>query len=195
MINKMTERLEFQGNALLLRAERQRTIASNIANVDSAVASNGEPYKARRIVFTPIPVSPAEPKVAKVAVTAIVEDQSPPRMSYNPAHPLADANGYVTMPNINPVEEMTDMMSATRSFTQAATDTTAYTTLSVSRTSSRFDGVQQHLSLALQQVADLVDHAAVFRSVQNFNSLINLFQTQTASTCLMSFNTTNQALN
>ena len=37
-------------------------------------------------------------------------------MNYNPAHPLADANGYVTMPNINPVEEMTDMMSATRSF-------------------------------------------------------------------------------
>ncbi len=108
--------LDIAGSALTAQSKRLNVVASNIATVDSAVASNGEPYKARRIVFTPIPVSPAEPKVAKVAVTAIVEDQSPPRMNYNPAHPLADANGYVTMPNINPVEEMTDMISASRAY-------------------------------------------------------------------------------
>ena len=60
--------LDIAGSALTAQSKRLNVVASNIANVDSAVASNGEPYKARRIVFTPIPVSPAEPKVAKVAV-------------------------------------------------------------------------------------------------------------------------------
>ena len=108
--------LDIAGSALTAQSKRLNVVASNMATADSAVSSNGEPYKARRIVFTPIPVDSAEPKIAKVAVTAIVEDQSPPRMSYDPGNPLADKNGYVTMPNINPVEEMTDMISASRSY-------------------------------------------------------------------------------
>lgn len=108
--------LEIAGSALTAQSKRLNITASNIANADSAVASNGEPYKARRIVFTPIAARAAEPMIKKVAVTAIVEDKSPPRMVYNPNHPLADGNGYVTMPNINPVEEMTDMISASRSY-------------------------------------------------------------------------------
>jgi flagellar basal-body rod protein FlgC len=51
-----------------------------------------------------------------VNVTAVVEDPSPPRLVYDPKHPMADANGYVTMPNVNVVEEMTNMISASRSY-------------------------------------------------------------------------------
>lgn len=82
----------------------------------SAVSSNGDPYKGKKVVFTAIPVNKDTPQVATVRVTAVVEDQSPARMVYDPKHPLADANGYVTMPNINPVEEMTDMISSARSY-------------------------------------------------------------------------------
>ena len=51
-----------------------------------------------------------------VKVDRIVEDQSPPKLVYNPQHPMADANGYVAMPNVNPVEEMVNMISASRSY-------------------------------------------------------------------------------
>jgi flagellar basal-body rod protein FlgC len=67
-------------------------------------------------VFSAIPVSANEPQVAGVQVTSVVEDQSPPILKYDPANPLADARGYVNMPNVNPVEEMADMISASRSY-------------------------------------------------------------------------------
>lgn len=103
-------------SGMTAQSMRLNVVASNIANVESAVASNGDPYKARRVVFTPIPVRPGLTQVTGVRVTAVVEDQSPPKMKYDPGHPLANEQGYVVMPNINPVEEMADMIAASRAY-------------------------------------------------------------------------------
>ena len=103
------------GSALTAQSMRLNVVASNIANAESATSSNAQPYRGRHVVFTAIPVSTAQPQVAGVRVTSIVEDTSPPKLKYDPGHPLADERGYVNMPNVNPVEEMADMISSARS--------------------------------------------------------------------------------
>lgn len=104
------------GSALTAQSMRLNLVASNIANAESATSSTGQPYRGRHVVFTAIPVSADQPQVAGVRVTSVVEDKSPPILKYDPANPLADARGYVNMPNVNPVEEMADMISASRSY-------------------------------------------------------------------------------
>ncbi|WP_293764548.1 flagellar basal body rod protein FlgC [uncultured Aquitalea sp.] len=104
------------GSALTAQSMRLNVVASNIANAESATSSTGQPYKGRHVVFSAIPVSGAQPQVAGVRVTSIVEDQTPPRLKYDPSNPLADEKGYVNMPNVNPVEEMSDMIAASRSY-------------------------------------------------------------------------------
>lgn len=104
------------GSALTAQSQRLNLVASNIANAESATSSTGEPYRGRHVVFTAIPVSAAQPQVAGVRVTAVVEDESPFKLKYDPANPLADDKGYVRLPNVNPVEEMADMISAARSY-------------------------------------------------------------------------------
>jgi len=104
------------GSALTAQSMRLNLVASNIANADSATSSNGLPYRGRHPVFAAVPLSADQPQVAGVRVTAVVEDTSPPILKYDPANPLADARGYVNMPNVNPVEEMADMISASRSY-------------------------------------------------------------------------------
>jgi flagellar basal-body rod protein FlgC len=107
--------LDIAGSALSAQSQRLNAVASNLANADSAVSADGTPYKARQVVFTATPLDQGRIGVG-VRVTAVVDDPSPPRLIYNPAHPLADANGYVTMPNVNVVEEMTNMISASRAY-------------------------------------------------------------------------------
>ena len=104
------------GSALTAQSMRLNVVASNIANAESATSSTGPPYKGRHVVFTALPVPASQPQVAGVRVTSIVEDQTPPRLKYDPSNPLADEKGYVNMPNVNPVEEMSDMISASRSY-------------------------------------------------------------------------------
>ena len=104
------------GSALTAQSMRLNVVASNIANAESATSSTGQPYKGRHVVFTALPVSADQPQVAGVRVSSIVEDQTPPRLKYDPSNPLADEKGYVNMPNVNPVEEMSDMISASRSY-------------------------------------------------------------------------------
>jgi len=104
------------GSALTAQSMRLNVVASNIANAESATSSTGQPYKGRHVVFTALPVNASQPQVAGVKVTSIVEDQTPPRLKYDPSNPLADEKGYVNMPNVNPVEEMSDMISASRSY-------------------------------------------------------------------------------
>lgn len=104
------------GSALTAQSMRLNVVASNIANAESATSSTGQPYKGRHVVFTAMPVTADQPQVAGVRVTSIVEDQTPPRLKYDPSNPLADEKGYVNMPNVNPVEEMSDMISASRSY-------------------------------------------------------------------------------
>ncbi|BAK76351.1 flagellar basal-body rod protein FlgC [Pseudogulbenkiania sp. NH8B] len=104
------------GSALTAQSMRLNVVASNIANAESATSSTGQPYQGRHVVFTAIPVSATQPQVAGVRVTSVVEDTTPPRLKYDPGNPLADQRGYVNLPNVNPVEEMADMISAARSY-------------------------------------------------------------------------------
>lgn len=102
------------GSALNAQSVRLNTTASNLANADSVAGANGQPYRAKQVVFAATPV--AGQGSQGVRVTQIVESAAPLRMVYDPASPAADGEGYVAMPNVNPVEEMVNMISASRSY-------------------------------------------------------------------------------
>jgi flagellar basal-body rod protein FlgC len=104
---------------------RMNTISSNIANSETTESEAGGPYKRRDPVFAAIPdrehfgeilAGQMDENAQAVQVTEVQEDQKAPRMVYNPKHPSANAQGYVAMPNVNPVEEMANMISASRSY-------------------------------------------------------------------------------
>jgi flagellar basal-body rod protein FlgC len=102
------------GSALSAQSVRLNTTASNLANADSVVGADGEPYRAKQAVFAAVPV--AGPSAQGVKVTEVVESAAPMRMMYDPANPAANGEGYVEMPNVNVVEEMVNMISASRSY-------------------------------------------------------------------------------
>ncbi len=102
------------GSAMSAQAQRLNTVASNLANADSATSANGTPYKAKQVVFSAIPTQ--SPDAQGVKVTKVIEDKSPPRIMYDPKHPMANEKGYVTMPNVNVTEEMVNMISASRAY-------------------------------------------------------------------------------
>ncbi len=102
------------GSAMNAQSQRLNTVASNLANADSAVSANGEPYKAKQVVFAATPVG--ENGATGVNVAAVVDDPTPMKLVYDPKNPLANDKGYVTMPNVNVVEEMVNMISASRSY-------------------------------------------------------------------------------
>lgn len=102
------------GSAMSAQAQRLNVVASNLANADSTTSATGQPYRAKQVVFSAVPVGGAE--ASGVKVEQVVEDASPPKMVYDPKHPLADEKGYVAMPNVNVVEEMVNMISASRSY-------------------------------------------------------------------------------
>lgn len=102
------------GSAMNAQSQRLNTVASNLANADSATSANGEAYRAKQVVFAATPVG--ESGATGVNVAAVVEDTSPMKQVYDPKNPLADDKGYVTMPNVNVVEEMVNMISASRSY-------------------------------------------------------------------------------
>ncbi len=102
------------GSALSAQSMRLNTTASNLANADSVVGEDGQPYRAKQVVFAARPVA-GEGSVG-VQVTGVVESAAPMRLVYEPANPAANAEGYVEMPNVNVVEEMVNMISASRSY-------------------------------------------------------------------------------
>lgn len=107
--------LDVSSSAIAAQSERLNVVASNIANADSAAGPDGKAYRAKQIVFEAVPPANGDGP-AKVRTAAVVEDPSPPRKVYDPKHPLADGEGFVTMPNVNIVEEMVNMLSASRSY-------------------------------------------------------------------------------
>lgn len=111
---------DIAGSALAAQSVRLNTTASNMANANSAASSSGETYRAREPVFAPMVADAMDfaddGAVAGVSVEGVVESQAPLRREYQPNHPLADAEGYVFMPNVNVVEEMANMISASRSY-------------------------------------------------------------------------------
>lgn len=117
--------MEISASALTAQRLRLDVISSNIANVDTTRTETGEPYRRKMVVFQEIKEMSDFRELlsnkinydgAGVRVAAIIEDQRPLKVVYDPSHPDADENGYVRLPNVNIVEEMIDMISATRSY-------------------------------------------------------------------------------
>ena len=106
------------GSAVSAQSQRLTVVASNLANADTVAGPDGAAYKARQVMFrTTLMGSGAErDSNAGVTVSTITEDQTPGRRVHDPKHPSADADGYVTYSNVNPVEEMVNMISASRSY-------------------------------------------------------------------------------
>lgn len=102
------------GSALNAQSVRLNAVASNLANADSVVQSNGQPYRAKQVVFEATPVG--DGGGLGVKVKQVVESAAPLRMTYDPHNPAANADGYVQMPNVDVVEEMVNMISASRSY-------------------------------------------------------------------------------
>lgn len=103
------------GSAVAAQSQRLNVVASNLANADAVAGPDGQPYKARQVVFQTQLVD-ADPATAGVRVAQVTEDNAAPRRIHDPGHPLADEQGFVTMSNVNVVEEMVNMISASRSY-------------------------------------------------------------------------------
>lgn len=127
--------LRIASSALSAQRLRLDIISNNIANAETTRTENGTPYQRQDVVFSPQGTSPFVPRflnvlrsfrggsttlpvtdVAGVRVNSIVTDTNPGPRIYDPTHPDADEEGYVTYPNVNLVVEMTNMLSATRSY-------------------------------------------------------------------------------
>lgn len=107
---------DIAGAGMSAQSVRLNTVASNLANADSVSGSAAGVYRARHPVFQATQAPASDPAGAGVEVRGIVESQATPERRYDPASPLADSNGYVYAPNVNTVEEMVDMISASRAY-------------------------------------------------------------------------------
>ncbi len=118
--------MQTSSSALTAERTRMNLVSSNLANANTTRTPEGGPYKRKDAVFTATPLKQqggfdasldrANSMVQQVEVSRIVEDKSPPRLQYDPTNPDANAQGYVAMPNVNVVEEMADMINATRAY-------------------------------------------------------------------------------
>tara|TARA_R110001592_G_scaffold205052_2_gene455431 strand:- start:4085 stop:4528 length:444 start_codon:yes stop_codon:yes gene_type:complete len=123
----LSQIFDIAGSGMSAQSIRLNTTASNIANAETASSSTGDVYRARKPVFAAVQMDAMRqamgadflagtPESKGVVVKGIVESDAPLEMRYQPDHPQADERGYVYYPNVNVVEEMADMMSASRSF-------------------------------------------------------------------------------
>lgn len=109
--------LDIAGSGMSAQALRLNTTASNLANAESVSSSSGETYRARQPVFSAVMKALGEsPEGVGVQVNGIVESQAPLRQQYEPGHPMANDDGYIFLPNVSMVEEMANMISASRSY-------------------------------------------------------------------------------
>jgi flagellar basal-body rod protein FlgC len=112
--NRSLSIFDIAGSAMTAQSQRMNTTASNMANADSVAGPDGRPYRARQVVFE---MAPGDGQgIGGVKVARVIEDPSPLRMVHDPKNPHANAEGYVAMPNVNVVEEMVNMISASRSY-------------------------------------------------------------------------------
>ncbi|MNZ47593.1 Flagellar basal-body rod protein FlgC [compost metagenome] len=105
---------DIAGSALSAQSQRMNVTASNLANADSVAGPDGQAYRAKQVLFETQVQGSSD--IGGVRVSRVVEDQAPLRQEYRPEHPLADAQGYVSLPNVEPVHEMVNMISASRSY-------------------------------------------------------------------------------
>ena len=118
--------IDVAGSGLAAERLRMDVTAGNLANAQTTQGADGQPYRRREVVlqeaqgggqsFDSILASASASPVNGVQVAGIVEDPAAPRRVYDPGHPDADAQGYVTLPNVNPVTEMVDLIGASRSY-------------------------------------------------------------------------------
>ena len=106
------------GSAASAQSQRLNVVASNLANADTVAGPDGSAYKARQVTFQTqlLGATGNDPSAAGVRVSTVSEDQTPGRKVHDPKHPGADAEGYVTYSNVNAIEEMVNMISASRSY-------------------------------------------------------------------------------
>ena len=124
----MLEILKTAGSALTAQRLRMDVISSNLANSEATSTPEGGPYKRERVVFGPVlrdslsKLSGSADSIANgamnggVEVKGIVQDEEAPRMVFDPTHPDANEDGFVAYPNVDMITEMTDMLSASRSY-------------------------------------------------------------------------------
>jgi flagellar basal-body rod protein FlgC len=121
--------LDVSGSGLSAERLRMDVTAENLANAQTTQGANGQPYKRKEVVLQEIGggdfgaalagamgTSAQSSSVGGVQVTGVVEDQTPAKQVYDPGHPDANAQGYVSMPNVDPVTEMVDLITASRSY-------------------------------------------------------------------------------
>jgi len=122
--------MEVSASGLSAQRTRMNVASSNLANVQTTRTEEGGPYRRRDVVLTSDPAGAAVPGAAatgfadavnRVSVQEIAEDQAPGRLEYDPGHPDANADGFVEYPNINMVEEMVDMITASRAYEAGVT--------------------------------------------------------------------------
>ena len=111
--------MEVTASGLSTQRVRMNVSASNLANANSSARPDGQPYRRLSVQVSSAPIG--EGAVRGVQVDNIVEDQTPAQLEYDPGHPDADEDGYVAYPNINTVEEMVDMITASRAYEAGVT--------------------------------------------------------------------------
>jgi flagellar basal-body rod protein FlgC len=114
MAMSMFKIFDVSGSAASAQTQRLNVVASNVANADTVAGPDGQAYKARHVVFQSLLMG--EATSTGVQVSQVIESQNEGRKVHNPNHPAADGQGYVTYSNVNPIEEMVDMISASRSY-------------------------------------------------------------------------------
>jgi flagellar basal-body rod protein FlgC len=105
--------LKISATGLSAQRIRINTISSNLANANTTKGENGEPYRRKDVIFKT--VLDGEMK-GGVKVDRVVKDEKPFQLRFQPEHPDANAEGYVAYPNVNPIEEMVNMLEASRSY-------------------------------------------------------------------------------
>jgi flagellar basal-body rod protein FlgC len=109
---------DVSGSAVSAQSQRLNVVASNLANADTVAGPDGSAYKARQVVFQTVLMGQGNHADTStgVRVATVTESQTPGRRVHDPKHPSADAEGYVTYSNVSAVEEMVNMISASRSY-------------------------------------------------------------------------------
>jgi flagellar basal-body rod protein FlgC len=108
--------LDISATGMHTQTVRLNTVASNLANADSVSSNANETYRAKKPVFQTILDEATGEPMGGVRIKEIVTSKAPLKMEYNPNHPLANKDGYIFRPNVNVVEEMADMLSASRTY-------------------------------------------------------------------------------
>ena len=113
--------IDASASALNAQRARMEVAVSNLANAESTHGPDGQPYRRRDIVLSSSPIESFDSALGRadtvgVKVAAVLEDTQPPRRRYEPSHPDADKEGFVSMPNVDVPEEMVDMLGAARAY-------------------------------------------------------------------------------